>query len=117
MHEYSIAQSIINITLAEAEKAKAQKVVKVSLKIGDLTGVFPDSLSFCFELLSKGTIAEGATLTIENVPIRGYCSHCDKSFLIEDNHYLCQHCKNPTIELTSGRELQIDHLEVADETD
>ena len=117
MHEYSIVQSIMDVALTEAKKAKARKVKKISLKIGELTGVFPDSISFCFELLSKGTIAEGATLTIENVPIRGYCSHCDKSFLIEDNHYLCQHCKNPTIELTSGRELQIDHLEVEDETD
>ena len=117
MHEYSIAQSIMQIVLAEAEKAKARKVVKVSLKIGDLTGIFPDSISFCLELLSKGTIAESATLTIENVPVRGYCPHCDKDFLIEDNQYFCQHCKNPTIELTSGRELQIDHLEVEDETD
>ena len=117
MHEYSIAQGIMQTVLAEAEKAKAQKVVKVSLKIGDLTGVFPDSLSFCFELLSKGTIAEGAVLAIESVPIRGYCSHCDKSFLIEDNQYFCQHCNNLKIELISGRELQIDHLEVEDATD
>ena len=117
MHEYSIVQGIMQTVLAEAEKAKAQKVVKVSLKIGELTGVFPDSLTFCFELISKGTIAGGTALNIEKVPIMGYCPHCDKNFLIEDNHYLCQHCKNPTIELTSGRELQIDHLEVEDETD
>lgn len=117
MHEYSIAQGIMQTVLAEAEKAKAQKVVKVSLKIGDLTGVFPDSLSFCFELLSKGTIAEGAALNIEKVPIRGYCPHCNKTFLIEDNNYFCQYCNNLKIELTSGRELQIDHLEVEDETD
>lgn len=116
MHEYSIAQSIMQIILAEAEKAKARKILKVSLSIGDLTGVFPDSLSFCFELLSKGTIAEGAKLTIEKVPIRGYCPHCNKAFLIEDNQYFCQHCKNLKIELTTGRELQIDHLEIEDET-
>jgi len=117
MHEYSIAQNIMQIILTEAEKAKARKVVKVSLKIGGLTGVFPDSLSFCFDLCSKGTIAENADLIIEKVPIRGYCPHCNKVFLIEDNKYLCQNCGNLKIELITGRELQINHLEIEDETD
>ena len=117
MHEYSIAQSIMQIVLSEAEKAKARKVLKVCLKIGDLAGVLPDSLSFCFGLLSKGTIVENATLTIEKVPIRGYCPLCNQVFLIDNNQYLCQNCGNLKIELTSGRELQIDHLEIEDETD
>lgn len=117
MHEYSIAQSIMQIVLAEAEKANARKILKISLKIGDLTGVFPDSLSFCLDLCSKGTIAENAHLTIEKVPIRGYCHHCNKVFLIEDNQYICQNCGNLKIELVTGRELQINHLEIEDETD
>lgn len=107
----------MQIVLAEAEKAKARKVVKVSLKIGDLAGIFPDSLSFCFDLLAKDTIAEGAALIIEKVPLRGYCPHCNKVFLIKDNQYLCQHCGNLKIELTTGRELQINHLEIEDEAD
>lgn len=46
MHEYSIAQSIMHIVLEEAERAKVRKVVRVYATIGELTGVFPDSLSF-----------------------------------------------------------------------
>ena len=117
MHELSIAQSIMQIVLREAEKAKARRVVKVTLKIGDLAGVVPDSLSFCFELLSKSTIAENAIITIEKVPIRGYCSQCESNFAITDNRYRCSTCGNMHIDLTSGRELQIDHLEIEDETD
>jgi len=107
----------MQIVLAEAERAEARKVLKVSLKIGDLTAVSPDSLSFCFELLAKGTIAEDSTLIIEKVPIMGYCPHCKKVFSIEDNQYLCQNCGNHKIELTTGRELQINHLEIEHETD
>ncbi len=117
MHEYSIAQSIMQIVLAEAEKANARKVLKVSLGIGELAGVFPDSLSFCFDLLAKGTVAENAKLTIEKVPIRGHCPHCNKTFLIKNNLYICQNCRNPKIEVITGRELQINHLEIDDETD
>jgi hydrogenase nickel incorporation protein HypA/HybF len=107
----------MQIVLSEAEKANARKVLKVSLKIGELAGVVPDSLSFCFELLAKSTIAENATLTIEKVPVSGYCTHCDKVFSIENNHYRCQYCGNSRIELVSGQELKIDHLEIEDEAD
>ena len=117
MHEYSIAQSIMQIVLSEAEKANARKVLKVSLGIGDLAGVFPDALSFCFDLLAKGTVAEDAKLIIEKVPIGGHCSHCNKTFRIENNLYICPICKTPNIKVTTGRELQINHLEIDDETD
>ena len=117
MHELGIAQSIMKTVLAEADKAQARKVLKVSLKIGELAGVMPDSLTFCFELLAKSTIAENATLTIEKVPVSAYCNHCDKTFSIEHNHYCCQVCGNNRIELVSGQELQIDHLEIDDEAD
>ncbi len=117
MHELSIAQGLLDVVLAEAGKVHARKVLRVSLKIGDLAGVVPDSLSFCFDLLSKSTIAEGATLTIERIPIKGYCPLCKNEFIIADNRYLCRKCGNKRIELTSGRELQIGSLEVEDETD
>jgi len=117
MHELSIAQSIMDVVLSEAQKAKARRVVKVTLKIGDLAGVVPDSLSFCFELLSKSTIAENATLTIEKVPIRGHCPQCENDFVIKDNRFCCDTCGNVHIELTSGRELLVGRLEIEDETD
>jgi len=117
MHELSIAQSIMQIVLSEAEKTRARKVVNVTIKVGELAGVLSDSLTFCFNLLAKSTIAEHASLTIEKVPIRGYCSQCEKEFVITENRYHCTSCGNAHIELTSGRELQIDHLEIEDEAD
>ena len=90
MHELGIAQSIMQIVLSEAEKARARKVLKVTVKVGELAGVLPDSLTFCFNLLAKSTIAEHASLTIEKVPVRGYCSavqkricHCRQQVLLQ----------------------------------
>ena len=117
MHELSIAQSIMEIVLSEAEKTRARKVVNVTIKVGELAGVLPDSLTFCFNLLAQSTIAEHASLTIEKVPIKGYCSLCSREFVITENLYHCTTCGNARIELTSGRELQIDHLEIEDEAD
>ena len=117
MHELGIAQSIMQIVLSEAERARARKVLKVTVKVGELAGVLPDSLTFCFNLLAKSTIAEHALLTIEKVPIRGYCSQCESEFVIADNRYWCTTCGNKHIQLVSGRELQIGQLEIEDETD
>jgi hydrogenase nickel incorporation protein HypA/HybF len=117
MHEYSLAQSIMQIVIAEAEKVSARKVTKVTLTLGELAGVLPDSLSFCFDLVTKGTIAVGALLEIEKVPLKGYCPHCEKAFFIMNHQYLCDQCGNGSIELISGQELQVSHLEIEDETD
>jgi len=117
MHELGIAQSIMQIVLSEAERAKARKVLKVTIKVGELAGVMPDSLTFCFNMLARSTIAEDASLTIEKIPVRGYCSECQREFVIADTSYWCTACGNKHIELISGRELQIGQLEIEDETD
>jgi hydrogenase nickel incorporation protein HypA/HybF len=117
MHEYGIALGIIQIVLDEAKKARARSVKMVSLKVGELAAVMPDSLSFCFEFLARSTIAEHATLTIEKVPARGHCAKCNRVFLIEQSRYQCELCGNNRIELVSGNELQIDRLEIEDEAD
>jgi hydrogenase nickel incorporation protein HypA/HybF len=117
MHEFSIAQSIMQVVFDEADKAKAQRVLKVTLNVGELAGVLPESLTFCFELLAKSTIAENATLVINKVPIRAHCSECEITFQISDNRYFCPRCGKTAIKLTSGMELQIANLEIENETD
>jgi len=117
MHELSIAQSIMQIVLSEAERTRARKVLTVTIKVGELAGVLPDSLSFCFNLLAQSTIAENASLVIETVPVRGYCPQCTSEFVIADAGYHCKDCGNRRIELISGRELQVGQLEIEDETD
>ncbi len=113
----SIAQSIVETVLDEAGKAKAGRVVKVTLKIGALAGIMPDSLLFCFELLTRATIAAHAELAIITVPITAQCTRCKSSFTIRQNHYRCSECGSQDIELRSGRELQIAQLEIDDEED
>ena len=45
----------------------------VSLRIGHLRQVVPDSLAFYFELVSRETLCEGARLEQEVVPARLRC--------------------------------------------
>lgn len=113
----SIAQSIVETVLDEAGRAHADRVVKVTLKIGELTGIMPDSLLFCFELLTRATVAAHAELVIDTVPVTAQCTRCSSAFTISQSLYRCRECGNPDIELRSGRELQITGVEIEHETD
>jgi hydrogenase nickel incorporation protein HypA/HybF len=117
MHELGIARSIVETVLDEAGKAHAGKVVKVTLNIGELAGIMPDSLRFCFELLTRKTMAADAELAIITVPLTARCSRCNRTFTISRNLYRCSECGNPDIELRSGRELQIAAVEIEHGTD
>jgi len=58
MHELSVTEEILKITLEHARRAKADRVLKVHLVVGDLTGFAGESIQFYFDLLSEGTEAE-----------------------------------------------------------
>ena len=112
MHEVSICESIMDIIRAEAAKERASKVNSVRLKIGELAGVVEDSMRFAFEVVTKGTVAEGARLVIDNVPLTAHCKSCNRTFHIVGYAFSCAHCESPEIEVVSGRELQVEDIDL-----
>lgn len=111
MHELSIAESLLKIIVDESEKNGLERVNKVKLQIGRFTAVIPESLTFCFEMVSENTVAAGAQIEIETVGIVAKCDRCDISFDVEDQVFLCPRCGEPALELLSGRELSILSIE------
>jgi hydrogenase nickel incorporation protein HypA/HybF len=112
MHEYSIMQSALTQALNEARLAGAVRVHEIRLRIGVLSGVVPDALQFAFETLAAGTSAEGALLTIEEVPARFWCAFCRKEFVSANLYAECPDCGNPSGELRAGREMELSSMEV-----
>lgn len=114
MHELAITQSMFNLVIDEANKAKASKVKKVNLVIGEMTGVVNDSVQFYFELISKGSIAEGAVLSFKREPIQVKCRNCGETFIPEEFDWSCPRCHNSNVDLKTGNELFVDSIEVED---
>ncbi len=112
MHELAITQSMFNLVLDEANKAKAKKVKKVNLVIGEMSGVVDDCVQFYFELFSKDTIAEKAELSFKKVPIQAQCKDCGEVFVLKEFDWACPRCHNSNIEIKTGNELYIDSIEV-----
>jgi hydrogenase nickel incorporation protein HypA/HybF len=111
LHELSIAQSLLEIVLQEAAAHGASRVTKVGVKVGAYSAVVPDALRFSFDLITPGTLAEGAALLIEEVPLKGVCQDCGRDIDLSSLVHQCPHCQSNQIKLTQGQELYIDYLE------
>jgi hydrogenase nickel incorporation protein HypA/HybF len=108
MHEMSIALAVVGQVEEAAQAAGATGVRSVRLQVGELAGVVPDSLAFCFGLACAGTLLEGAELVAEPVPGRARCEPCAGEWAVGMPPDLCcPVCGTAAAELLSGRELQI----------
>jgi hydrogenase nickel incorporation protein HypA/HybF len=114
MHELSIAKNIIEIAEQHARQEGAAAITKVALQIGKLSGVVPEALEFAFEVARMDTMAAGAELEMEIVPLVCSCSDCELEFTVEDRHgiALCPRCGQPSGDIRRGQELAVHALEV-----
>ena len=115
MHEASIAQSVIESVLRLVQDGTVQgKIQTVYLKVGKLTAVVPDNLTFMFGVLADDGPLGGVKLEIEEVPARSQCARCGREFAMRDEiRMVCPGCGSTDTELVGGRELLIDAVEVA----
>jgi len=112
MHEYSITESVLNLALEKANEADASKITRISLIVGELSGVVGECVRFYFEHISKNTIADGAELVFEMKPTQLRCNKCDAVFSPNDGDWNCPECRETGIEIISGRECYMESIEV-----
>lgn len=111
MHEFSITQDMINVVIEQAEKRGAKKVKRVSLALGELSSVTEESVSFYFEALSKGTIAEGAELVFRTIPAAYRCHQCQEQFSGEEDRLTCPRCGGSQVSLVGGNDVLVESIE------
>ena len=112
MHELTITQSILEIALRHAEQADAQRIIRLNLVIGELSGIVGDSVQFYWDTMSKGTLAEGSKLHFERVPASLRCLNCEHTFPLNGRDYTCPACGEARVVATGGKEFQLESIEV-----
>ena len=117
MHELGIAQNILQIVRQAVPENNAADVRRIRIRVGPLSGVVPDSLEFCFNVVVNETEMPQAALEILRVPITSECKECRHRFQMSEMDFSCPSCKSANLELISGRELEIVDIELADESD
>ncbi len=112
MHEVSLIESVVAIVADERKKQAFSRVRTIRLQLGALGHAEPDVLRFCFEAVTKGTIADGARLMIDIIPGEGRCSACRQRVVMVDRFAICPLCGSLSVLMTSGGELRVAELEV-----
>lgn len=115
MHELALTRSVVQVVTEEAERAGAQRVRAVHLTIGYARDIVDELFEGCFEFLARGTVAQGAELVIERVPLMVRCKGCGLVYHIDvrnDATWPCPRCAQKDYEVTCGMEFQISKIEV-----
>lgn len=114
MHELSIAQSIVDIILQYVPDDQAHDVRLVKIKVGQMAGVVPDSLDFCFGAIVSDTPLSQARLDIEETLLQSQCKMCHEVFEVQGVTFVCPRCGSGEIKVISGTELQVVEIELSD---
>jgi hydrogenase nickel incorporation protein HypA/HybF len=117
MHELSICQSLLREVERTAVANGAAAVTGIVVAVGPLSGVEASLLARAFAVARMGTLAERATLDVENTPVIVRCRSCGAETAVPANALTCGSCGGWQVEVTSGDELLLKRVELAvDET-
>jgi hydrogenase nickel incorporation protein HypA/HybF len=113
MHEVGIIQNTLAMALKQAEREGARHIHALRMRVGVMSGVVRDALDFAFEVAVKGTLAEGARLVVEDVPVGCLCRSCRREFEPLVDSFECPSCHGTDLDLCHGREIELASLEVS----
>ncbi len=113
MHELPVTQGILSAALETARRHRAERITDIFLVIGNLSSIVDDSVQFYFDILSRETIAAGATLHFQREKAIARCLTCKHEFEAQPPlSPQCPQCKNLTVRVSGGQKFFIESIEV-----
>ena len=112
MHEYAVTKGLINIAVEEAQKVGAEKITVIRLVIGDLSTIIDESVQMYYDIISEGTMAQGAKLEFRRIPAQFRCVACGHKYDKPKKGFECPDCGSDGLPTGVGKEFYIESLEV-----
>ena len=112
MHEMSLAEGVLQVIEQQARQQAFARVLSVRLEIGRLAGVEVEAMRFCFDAVTRDSVAQGATLIIDEPEGQAWCMPCGRSVPLPERGSACPHCGGWQLQPTGGTDLRITELVV-----
>lgn len=112
MHELGMCEDVVH---AVERRATGRPVDAVGVRVGALLRVVPDAFVQAFELVTAGSVADGAELTLTVVPATARCEACGATAETDDPFPVCAACASPQVAVSGGDELTLEWLRYADD--
>lgn len=109
MHELSVTESILDITLRHAG---GKVVTDIYLVVGQMSSIVDDSVSFYWDFVSQGTTAQTARLHFRRIPAEFACQDCDQRYPPSELDLACPACGSTQVRLVKGDEFYVEAIEV-----
>jgi hydrogenase nickel incorporation protein HypA/HybF len=112
VHELPVTESILEIALRHGKQAGGERITHLHIVIGQLASIVDDSVQFYWDILARGTPAEGAQLHFKRLPARLACLACLHEFALNDSDFQCPSCSSQQIKLISGEEFFLEAIDI-----
>lgn len=112
MHEMSLVEGIRTLIQDQARAHAFARVTVLRLEIGRFAGVEKPALEFAFDVVMRGSPAEGARLELIDLPGRAMCYDCMKAVEIVGRFDPCPLCGGGKLIPNGGDEMRIKNMEV-----
>jgi hydrogenase nickel incorporation protein HypA/HybF len=111
MHEMSLAEGMREILETQARAHAVNRITRVRVEIGRFAGVEKPALEFAWDVVMRGSPAEGSELVMLDLPGKAMCFDCASEVEIEDRLSPCPNCGGGKLMPTGGDEMRIKDLE------
>lgn len=112
MHELSLAASLIEQSEEVAREAGAKSIRSITVGVGELSGVEPEALEFCFSSVAEESMASQAALIIQRLPVKIKCQECQAECEVKEPIMICRNCGGTAIEILAGMDFLLLEVEV-----
>lgn len=112
MHELAVCEELLLQVRAVAERNGAERVGRITVRIGPLSGVEPELLERAFGIARRGRMTVEAELVVETAPVTIRCRDCDHENRAAPNRLLCDACGSWRVDLLEGDEMLLASVEL-----
>ncbi|MBD3243112.1 MAG: hypothetical protein GF331_21150 [Chitinivibrionales bacterium] len=110
MHELSLAAEIIDLIAPKVPRR--EKLTRVYVTVGPLSGVWPDALQLGFDEIARQNGFVNARMVIERPEARFKCTDCGEQYSSDSAESVCPHCGSPERSVLAGEQFTVDSIEV-----
>ena len=112
MHELPITESLLEIALRHARKADAERITQLNIVVGELSSIVDESVQFYWDIVSEGTLAEGAELHFERIAGTLRCMSCGHTFPLDGDSFVCPRCGEKQVVAVGGDDFRLESIEI-----
>ena len=113
MHEVALAEGVLRLIEEVARANGAARIRTVWVELGALAHVEPEALAFCFDAVTRGSVAEGAKLEIARPAGAAWCMPCGARVALARLGDACPRCGSHQLEVVAGEEMRVTEIAIA----